>query len=422
MSYRRIPAPNLLPHILPEMNHPEFWLNLLSDPETCLLSAEEIKTLNQQNLQKELIHDIFSALSDPHTLSFLQNRALEHISLYKEIMLRKDYFDASGQLVDKESICQYAMFLQLSQPALMSTQSFVNERLLASNELMSEEAFDLEFDQLQNNGLDRGTFCLAIAESLDAQWIFQINESTMGWVEKKSLIAVSDIQAIAQHKKYFVIQACAPIYHLENNICIDHLRMGSCFFVVEEQEDYLIFICPHQDQWIKARIKKEDTAPSELNITSNTLFKRAFSWMHTPYGWGDYHRYVDCSKLIQCIFASFGLKLPRNGITQGKTGKTIYLKEKMSDLKIHEKEDILCQKLTPGLSFIRFPGHIMLYIGTYQKRPYVLHALYKYLEPQGSETLSRVCNRVVVSDLELGANTALTSFIERTSQMINIGI
>lgn len=416
MSYRRIPAPNLLPHILPEMNHAEFWLNLLNDPEACLLSVEEIKTLNQQNLQKELIHDIFSALSDPHILSFLQDRALEHISLYKEIMLRKDYFDASGQLVDKESICQYAMFLPLSQPALMSTQSFVNERLLASNELMSEEAFDLEFDQLQNNGLDRGTFCLALAESLDAQWIFQINESTMGWVEKKSLITVSDIQAIAQHKKYFVIQAYAPIFHLENDLCIDHLRMGTCLFVVEEYEGHLVFSCPHQDQWIRAYIQKEDCATSEQSINSKVLFERAFQWMHTPYGWGDFNRYVDCSKLIQCLFASFGLKLSRNGISQGQAGKTVYLKE--NDLI--NKSDFICHNLIPGISLIRFPGHIMLYIGTYQDQPFVLHALYKYLEPQGEEIVSRVCNRVLVSDLSLGAHTPLTSFIERTSQVINL--
>lgn len=422
MAYRKIPAPNLLPHVLPEMNHPDFWLNLINDPENCLLSHEDILQLNQQNLKKHLIYDLFSAMNDPHVLKFLQDSALQHISLYQEIMLRKDYFNASGQLVDKESICQYAMFSSLAQPTMMCVQSFTNERLLASNELMSEEAFDLEFDQLQNNGLDRGTLCLAVAESLNAEWVFQINESTMGWVEKKQLLEVSDIQEILQHKKVLVVQAYAPIYHLDNQICIDHLRMGTRLFVSEAHDDHLIIICPHQNQWIKARIRKEDTAPAVQNITSSTLLQRAFRWMHTPYGWGDYNRYVDCSKLIQCLFASFGLILPRNGITQGQAGKTLYSKEDTPEMSLKDKSELLSQSLIPGLSLIRFPGHIMLYIGTYQNQPYVLHALYKYLEPHDNETLSRVCNRVLVSDLALGADTPVGSFLERTSQALSMKV
>ena len=59
----------------------------------------------------------------------------------------------------------------------------------------------------------------------------------------------------------------------------------------------------------------------------------------------------------------------------------------------------------------------MLYIGQIEGKAYVLHGLYKYLEQKGENTLIRVVNRMVVSDLNPGENSNAGSFLKRISQV-----
>jgi hypothetical protein len=46
-------ASPLLPHVSPEMENPEFWIKKIEKPGRLLLTAEEIRKLNEETLQKE---------------------------------------------------------------------------------------------------------------------------------------------------------------------------------------------------------------------------------------------------------------------------------------------------------------------------------------------------------------------------------
>ena len=70
-----------------------------------------------------------------------------------------------------------------------------------------------------------------------------------------------------------------------------------------------------------------------------------------------------------------------------------------------------------GISFIYLHGHIMLYIGEENNKPYVIHSvlgLKSYNEK--NEKAINYINKTIVSDLEIGDEFAGNSLIDRTSK------
>ena len=67
----------------------------------------------------------------------------------------------------------------------------------------------------------------------------------------------------------------------------------------------------------------------------------------------------------------------------------------------------------PGATLLRLPGHIMLYLGTVDGRPYVVQEIWGYREPGPGRDRVRLINRVVVSDLSLGTGSWRGSLLSR---------
>jgi hypothetical protein len=81
-----------------------------------------------------------------------------------------------------------------------------------------------------------------------------------------------------------------------------------------------------------------------------------------------------------------------------------------------ERERAITEKALPAQSFLRMPGHIMLYLGSVEGKPYALHALWGIGKPTvEGEDDTIAANKVLISDLSLGEGSKRKSLLLRLS-------
>ena len=159
--------------------------------------------------------------------------------------------------------------------------------------------------------------------------------------------------------------------------------------------------------WVDAR----DVSDGFLPYTPRTVYQQAFKLLNAPYGWGGSFGERDCSQFLCEVFSTVGIVLPRNSSKQAKVGAAVA--GFSADSPEPAKRDLLANGAVPGATLLRFPGHIMLYLGTAKGEPYAIHATWGYREKRGFSDITRLVNRVVVSTLRLGEGSAAGSHLAR---------
>ncbi|MEN6337094.1 MAG: NlpC/P60 family protein, partial [Phycisphaerales bacterium] len=152
-----------------------------------------------------------------------------------------------------------------------------------------------------------------------------------------------------------------------------------------------------------AYIQRADASLGYLPYTPRTILNQAFKLLNTPYGWGGLFGEQDCSRFIQEVFATVGLVLPRNSSEQARVGRLIYANAEAGSAQ--EKIAALREQAVPALTLLRTSGHIMLFLGFVDGRPYILHDLWGY---SVDESTVAVVNRVAVTPADLGNSSSGT--------------
>jgi hypothetical protein len=158
-----------------------------------------------------------------------------------------------------------------------------------------------------------------------------------------------------------------------------------------------------------AYVQKTEVSVGCLPYTPRTTFQQAFKLLNTPYGWGGLFGEQDCSRFVQEAFATVGLTLPRNSSEQARVGRLIYANPRIG--LAEEKHAVLNRHATPALTLLCLNGHIMLFLGFADGRPYVIHDLWSY--DTDASTVA-VVNRVAVTPADLGSGPA-GSFLDRVT-------
>ncbi|HQL41992.1 MAG TPA: NlpC/P60 family protein, partial [Candidatus Omnitrophota bacterium] len=245
--------------------------------------------------------------------------------------------------------------------------------------------------------------------------------SSVGWVKKDHVV----ICPLAELKSYlaqapFVVVTTAKadiFWDAARTQYVDTVRMGAMFPCnVDANSDVVEITIPSVSAerngiWQKAYIKKDNIHVGFLPYTPRTMIEQAFRLLNAPYGWGGANGEQDCSSFLQEIFATVGIRLPRNSGDQGKVGRSLGTWGAQASDSI--KEGALRAFALPGATIVQLNGHVLLYLGTYQNIPYVIHATYGYREKVWYGEILRKVNRVIVSDLSLGAGTKKGSLLNR---------
>ncbi len=425
-----IEAPAVLPNTTAAMGSSEFWLARVMDPDRTILDARQIAALNAETRdERGLVLDVTRSgggSPDGQEVADRLNRAVD--SLRGQVLFRASgaragavFFERMRDVMDLAAL-SLRMGVQYGLVARATDQ-----RILPTEEGLYREKGDLDFDELQNSGLDIGTPVEVYHRSRDGAWLYGRTPLSEGWVRAAD-VALADRADVARYVEAepFVVVTAAKAGIFEDpdfRDRYDEARMGTRLPLARATDGYVEVRLPRRGpdgRLAESRgyLRRESAAAGFLPYTPRVIMDQAFKMLNTPYGWGDMRGDHDCSRFIQEIFAVVGVMMPRNSGDQARVGRRVV--SFSGDESPEDKARALTDHGLPGATILYMKGHIMVYVGASAGRPYAIHATWGYRDPcpdpSGGEEcreVVRVLNRVVVSDLSLGEGSKKGSLLER---------
>ena len=180
---------SLLPHTTSEMRTAGFWVSRHPDSDAVILSSEEVTRFNQKIREElKLTKDLSawpSVMSGEElratlrkTLDDLQARGLKSLDGKKP---SPAYWSGARQAMNSDAISseiprQYGLIVR-----------YADQRFLPFEEGLYAQAYDVDFDELQNSALDIGTPVVILHRSLDGKWVWAESSTSVGWMKAKNV-------------------------------------------------------------------------------------------------------------------------------------------------------------------------------------------------------------------------------------------
>ncbi|MDO8580188.1 MAG: SH3 domain-containing protein [Candidatus Omnitrophota bacterium] len=397
-----------------------FWIGRHPDPDKMILSGEAIGQFNAD------IRERLKLTKDLRTRAV----AIDGLSLKVSIdqllldMATKEYFLANGQRAQQDFFTKQRENVYLDgiplnvEPRFGLIAHYADQRFFPTSQGLYAQAFDIDFDELQNSALDVGTPVVVRHQSADGQWVYVEADRSEGWVEAKNMAMCSreKFREFLDTQSFIVATDAKADIFLDSALRqhYDSAHMGTKWPLVQETDTSYAVSLPLRDDngqcaWQTGYIAKTQAHRGFLVYTPRTIYQQAFKLLNAPYGWGGMYGERDCSKLIQEVFATVGLILPRDSKNQIRVGRV----QDLMVLKNSDKEEMIEQQAQPAITLLGLKGHIMLYLGTWEGRAYGIHAIWAYRQQAGSRDDVFVLNRVALSDLSLGAGSHKGSLADR---------
>lgn len=438
-------APSELPNVSREMKTAGYWISRHSHPDQVIMSSDAIQKLNQTIRNDLKLTKDITAISNPMEGSALKKELKGRLDEYRG----KEYFIENGrQLKDsclskdqEPDSCEVkGKFFSPIEPNLnLSAISkevqlqyglivhYAHQRFLPTEDILTAEAKDVDFDELQNSALDVGTPVAILHESKDGQWLYTQSSASAGWIKKENiaLASLDDIKSFSAPTSFVVVTVPKAEIFLNSDLTqyYDYVQMSTTLPITKFSENAVEVSVPTRASDGKVAFKtgylnKEDAHPGYLAYTPRNIIKQAFRMLNVPYGWGGMYGEQDCSRFLQEVFGTVGIYLPRDSKDQAKVGISAGTFDEKTDEG--SKLKVLAENAIAGESILPMKGHIMLYLGMVEGRPYAIHATWAYRQKMDDDDIARVVNRVIVSDLSLGEGSKKGSLLSRLQAVKNI--
>jgi len=422
-------APSVLPNTTRAMKTAGFWISKTADPDKIILTAQEIDALNAQTQDQKGIEDI-ARLETPGK----GKDVAESIGGLLDSVRKRPLFTASEKKADAEFFAPVIESMDLKAiPKHVDARyglvvHYADQRVVPTMDALYAEKNDVDFDELQNSGLDVGTVIAVLHESRDGQWLYGKTGLSGGWVRAQDVAfaGLEDVKRYAARDRIVVVIAPKADIFLNAELTeyYDYVRMGVVLPLVNEQANSVEVAVPTRNsdgalKEVSGYLKKDAVSVGFLPYTQRIIIEQAFKMLNSPYGWGGMYGEQDCSRFIQEIFSTVGIMMPRNSAAQAKVGILAAQFSDETDPRV--KTAALKHKAVAGITTLYMKGHIMLYLGSVDGRDFAIHAPWGYREAcPGGESghkchpeVFHVINRVVVSDLSLGEGSWKKSLLER---------
>jgi hypothetical protein len=261
------------------------------------------------------------------------------------------------------------------------------------------------FDYMQNSLVLAGTPLLATHVSADRAWVLVESRFAYGWVRATDIGWVDDGFVATYRTNVYaaVTRDRVPVVDRDGQYCFT-AQVGAILPVAETADDgRMTTLVPVRDDRGNAVIHRADLAeatarPAPVPATPHDFARVANEMMGRQYGWGGLFENRDCSAMTMDLMAAFGILLPRNSSKQIETGTRVSLE----GLNRDEKKRAIIEHSTPFLTLVRKPGHIMLYVGSREGDPIVLHATWGVKTETGDGLGRKVIGATVITTLEPG--------------------
>ena len=416
-------APSLLPGTERPMKTAGFWISRHPCPDRLILTADEIQNLNETMVNdlavtKDIIH-----MPAPFPGNTLRECIEEDLGRYME----KTFFLRDGRKVSPAFFNDLMYAINSKDiPGEISLRyglivHYASQRVLPTDEALYAEPMDVDFDELQNNALDVGTPVVVMHESRDGKWLYVFDRMHRGWIEKDKIAfcSLDDVKMFIGSPDFVVVTASkGDIYrHPSLMEWHDYARMGARLLHKGTAGSGAVRITipvrriDGNVSFESAYMRASEVHEGYLPYTPRMIIQQVFTMINEPYGWGGMYGEQDCSRFIKEIFNTIGLYLPRNSSKQALVG--VAIGEYPEGTPDTVKREALAHDALAGITIMRLRGHIMLFLGFVNDKPYAIHETWGYREKRWYGDRIRVINRVAVTDLLLGQGSKKGSYLRR---------
>lgn len=263
---------------------------------------------------------------------------------------------------------------------------------------------DQNLDRFQENGLFPGDALAVLHTSADNLWSFVQSYNYAAWVRNDD-IAIGDRQVIQQYKSAarFLMVTGDKVWTTSNPevpaLSELQLDMGIRLPLADRESgnnnlygqnpytSYTVLLPTRTfDGGLEIKpaliARSQDINKGFLPFTRENIIRQAFKFLGERYGWGHSFNARDCTGFVMEVYKTFGIYMPRNTGQQGESDfgtNTRFTPESTHD----EKLKALKQMDIGDLIYV--PGHVLMYIGDVDKKPYVIHdvSVFRYTDDKG---------------------------------------
>jgi cell wall-associated NlpC family hydrolase len=250
---------------------------------------------------------------------------------------------------------------------------------------------DADIDRFQESALFPGDPVAIVHTSAEGQWRFVVSPRYAAWVEARA-IAEGDratVLGYATRAPYRVVTGAKPrtvFTREEPRLSELQLDMGVRVPLaavapdrpVNGQHPYASWILDLPVRNGDGRLgfapallqRNADSAADYLPLTRANLIRQSFKFLGERYGWGHAYNGRDCSGFVSEVYRSMGVLLPRN--TSDQAVSPVFARTRFEAGDSRAKRMAAVDALDVG-DLIYIPGHVMMYIGRINGKPYVIH-------------------------------------------------
>lgn len=416
-------GPLLLTSTTPEQLTPEYWINKLPNPDEVIKTPEELEFFNQEI--RSIVRDEIDVFAVPQKRSGKPVR--EQLELEFKTLKNRKFFGVDDQYINKSlfdttigPVMQVDKVPDSINVRYGAAVAAASVRALPTDVKMLEEKADYEFDQLQFTLIKLWTPVAILHTSSDGRWYYIQAPYTRGWVRSKDIAVFSgrdELKKFAKSPKFLCVTGESIPVFLGPELQTYSLKpsMGTRLPLAGVLPNAYAVLLPVRGSagkvsFVKGYVdKRSDVSVGYLPYTQRNIIRQAFKLLGARYGWGGMYNGRDCSGFTHDVFLSLGLDMPRNSKGQGYVGTQLghFTPYADGDAKVEA-----LKIARPGLTLLRMPMHLMIYLGQDRGHFWVIHSTWAERYDMNSDAKNRI-NQVVVSDLTLNGKSYLGSLFHR---------
>jgi len=265
-------------------------------------------------------------------------------------------------------------------------------RTFPTTQRMFSKPGDVDIDRFQESALFPGTPVAVLHANRDARWRFVAAPNYAAWVQADALAEGSreEVLGYAAKQPQLVVTGSGvrtvfdPSRPALSQLPLDmgtHLPLLADWArdtPVSGQAAYASWVMqlPTRDtngrlQIVPALIPRgEDVRVGDLALSRANLLRQAFKLLGERYGWGHDYGGRDCSGFLSDVFATFGVRMPRN---TGDQAKSPLFEHQAFDDKSSRAERMRAVAALQVGDLVYIPGHVLMVIGFENGDPWVIH-------------------------------------------------
>nr|WP_237709674.1 NlpC/P60 family protein [Microbulbifer agarilyticus] len=380
-----------VPKLTEAMLDVAFWQEKI-ERDTARLSYAEVGMLNSESLSQDTyLHDLSSF---PEVLTHQQ--VVELIDQVSRPASSPRYH-VDGRLVSEQDYAALEAAVQrVAVPDSVEVQWGVvvtraSMRSYPTTTRVLKSIDDADLDRFQETGVFPGQRLAILHESADGEWWFAVNYHYAAWVPKTAVAIGVREQINTWHEdahrltvtgsqvktNYNPVDSRTSEVVLDMGVSLPLLSAADVGHNINGQN-------PHASYIVSLPVRGEagvlefaptligraqDVSVGLLEYRPALVLQQAFKFLGERYGWGHDYNGRDCTGFVGEVYKSFGILMPRNSGQQGKShfaptkrfaaGDDVARAEALAELQVGD--------------LIYIPGHVMMYIGTIDGEPFVIH-------------------------------------------------